>query len=761
MKKNRPSAKSAVAIAAALTLLPMAGAWAQSAANDGTLNLDTVVVTGVAQSGSKMKQSVAVSTVDSESILAAQPQNASDVLTSIPGLMVQSSGGAGNANVSVRGLPISAGGSRYMQFQEDGLPVLLFGDIAFGTPDDFLRVDSTLDRVEAVRGGTGSTLTTNGPGGIVNYISKTGMEQGGSVGLTTGIGYKDERFDFNYGGKLGDKTHYFVGGYFEQGQGPRQDSSSAIEGGQIKGNITQDLDNGFIRFSFKHLADQQPLYMPAPVNISNGQINTVAGIDPRTYTGYSAYMPTDTVVTGSNGSKTNLVNSGLTTNVDSYGVEGEFRLGGGWTLNDKFRTAANSGNWLGFFPGSGVSAAAAHTTYATGPNAGQAYTGQAFQNVAFDVSVNNLGNTTNDTKLYKTFNLEDGAKVTTTAGLFANVQHVNLTWNFNTYLMQATNSNPALLKNSTTNSYGLIGPGFGGCCSRDINATYTTTSPYGVVSYEKGALTLDGSVRFDNQSASGYYNAATESNNAMSYSPSNAVAIDYSVHHTEYSFGANYLLNKDLAVFGRVSSGAAFNADRIMFNGPLSGSTPIPINTVEQYEAGIKLKSGNLSSFITLFDAKTSESNYSATTQIQSANTYDAKGFEIEEGYRLGNFHLRAGLTYTDSKTTAGTNVGEPANRQPKVMYQAGPSYIDDKMDVGFNITGMTKAPEVDETPVVWLPAYTLVNMHANYLVDQHTTVSFGVYNLFNTIAYTEADGLTSARALNGRNARLTLKYAF
>jgi len=214
MKKYRPSAKSAVAIAAALTLLPAAGAWAQSAANDGTLNLDTVVVTGVAQGGSKMKQSIAVSSVDSETIFASQPQNASDVLSSIPGLMVQASGGAGNANASVRGLPISAGGSRYLQFQEDGLPVLLFGDIAFGTPDDFLRVDSTLDRVEAVRGGTGSTLTTNGPGGIVNYISKTGMEQGGSVGLTTGVGYKEARFDFNYGGKLGDKTHYFVGGFF-------------------------------------------------------------------------------------------------------------------------------------------------------------------------------------------------------------------------------------------------------------------------------------------------------------------------------------------------------------------------------------------------------------------------------------------------------------------------------------------------------------------------------------------------------------------
>ena len=761
MKKYRPSAKSAVAIAAALTLLPAAGAWAQSAANDGTLNLDTVVVTGVAQGGSKMKQSIAVSSVDSETIFASQPQNASDVLSSIPGLMVQASGGAGNANASVRGLPISAGGSRYLQFQEDGLPVLLFGDIAFGTPDDFLRVDSTLDRVEAVRGGTGSTLTTNGPGGIVNYISKTGMEQGGSVGLTTGVGYKEARFDFNYGGKLGDKTHYFVGGFFDQGQGPRQNSASAIEGGQIKGNITQELDNGFIRFNFKHLADQSPLYMPAPVSITNGQINTVAGINPRTYTGYSAYMPTDTVVTNSNASKINSSNSGLTTRVDSYGVEGEFRLGNGWTFNDKFRTAANSGNWMGWYPPSGVSAAAAGTTYATGPNAGKAFTGQSFENVAFDVSVNNLGNTTNDAKVYKNFTLDDGAKLTATAGLFTNVQHVNLTWNFNDYLMQATNSNPALLKNSKTNSYGLIGPAFGGCCSRDINATYNTMAPYGVVSYEKGALTLDASVRYDNQTASGYYNAATLSNNAMSYSPSGAVAIDYSVHHTEYSLGANYLIDKDMALFGRVSSGAAFNADRIMFNGPLSGSQAIPINTVDQYEAGIKLKTGNLSSFITLFDTKTSESNYSATTQIQSANKYDAKGFEIEEGYRLGNFHLSAGLTYTNSNTTSGTNKGQPANRQPKVMYQAGPSYINDKFDVGFNIVGMTKAPEVDESPVVWLPAYTLVNMHANYAVDQHTTVSFGVYNLFNTLGYTEADGTTAARALNGRNARLTLKYAF
>jgi len=85
----------------------------------------------VSKATSKLESSVSVSSLTSDQIASNQPQNTSDVLSDIPGLFVQSSGGGGNANVSVRGLPISAGGSRYVQFQEDGLPVLMFGDIAF------------------------------------------------------------------------------------------------------------------------------------------------------------------------------------------------------------------------------------------------------------------------------------------------------------------------------------------------------------------------------------------------------------------------------------------------------------------------------------------------------------------------------------------------------------------------------------------------------------------------------------------------------
>jgi len=280
-KRMNAIVPNAVALACALTVAHMGSAWAQTAANNDTLKLDELVVTGTASGASKMKQSNSISTVGVDQILQAQPTNASDILRTIPGVRAESSGGGGNANVTVRGLPISAGGARYVQFQEDGLPVLLFGDVAFSTPDMFLRADGSLERLEVVRGGSASTLGTNAPGGIINFISKTGEEQGGSMGVTTGLGYDEKRFDFDYSGKLGEKTRFFVGGYANMGQGPRNASANGVQGHQIKANITQDIDNGFVRLNFKTLDDKSPLFMPAPVSIKNGVLSELPGIDPR------------------------------------------------------------------------------------------------------------------------------------------------------------------------------------------------------------------------------------------------------------------------------------------------------------------------------------------------------------------------------------------------------------------------------------------------------------------------------------------------
>jgi hypothetical protein len=37
---------------------------------------------------------------------------------------------------------------KYVQYQEDGLPVLLFGDLNFANSDNFVRADWSLQRID-------------------------------------------------------------------------------------------------------------------------------------------------------------------------------------------------------------------------------------------------------------------------------------------------------------------------------------------------------------------------------------------------------------------------------------------------------------------------------------------------------------------------------------------------------------------------------------------------------------------------------------
>ena len=166
------------------------------------MGLDEVVVTGVVNPKSKLESSVSVTTLDPKTIHQSAPRTTAEIFRTIPGIKAEASAGDGNTNISVRGVPISSGGSRYLQLQEDGLPVLLYGDIAFSTQDQYIRADQTVGRIEAIRGGSAATLTSNGPAGIINFISKTGGVAGGSVTSSFGVNYNSFRTDFEYGAPI-------------------------------------------------------------------------------------------------------------------------------------------------------------------------------------------------------------------------------------------------------------------------------------------------------------------------------------------------------------------------------------------------------------------------------------------------------------------------------------------------------------------------------------------------------------------------------
>jgi catecholate siderophore receptor len=760
--------KASVAAALVAQAAPAAAAADQAAANDG-LKLDTIVITGSSQGRSKMRSSVSISTIEGESVVTATAGSAAEVLRSIPGIRSESSGGESNANVGVRGIPISAGGARYIQFQEDGLPVLQFGDIAFATPDTWIRADVNLDRLEVVRGGSASTLATGAPGGIINFVSKTGQTQGGSISLTKGLDFDQTRIDVGYGGRVGPKTRFWIGGFQRTGDGGRPGADGTESGGQIRGNITQELgNNGFVRLSFKHLDDHSPTFMPTPVKFVNGQIQEIAGLDPRRAAFYNAGWPMDNTLTNANGREVSNIRDGLRAKSDAFGAEVDLDAGGGFRLQNNFRWAKSSGRFVGIFPGDDVAAAPAGTTVASGPGAGSAYSGSKFTAVVFNTKVDDVGLMANDLKVSKKIDLGGGARVTAVGGLYTSQQNLKLTWNFNQYSLSAKEDGAQVL-----NVPGTVNgsPGFGGCCMNFQDSKYTTTAPYAVFNYEAGPLTLDASVRHDKNSASGAYYQTLVGFGGLKdgeqYNLTKPRVIDYSFGRTSYSVGGNFQVSKDLAFFARASDGAAYNADRITFFNAAKlvdgSSTTIPVNKVRQIEGGAKWRSGGLSLFATLFFAKTDEVNVDPTTTpvVVKENQFDSKGLELEGAWRSGDFGINGGVTFTNAKQAD----GRTPKRQAKIVYQLTPTYsLGDSAMIGASIVGTSKSQ--DDGPAgaltITLPAYVAVNAFASYALTQSMTVSVGVNNLFNTIGYTESnDGRGAARSINGRTAKATLKYSF
>ncbi|MCF2909243.1 TonB-dependent receptor [Pseudoalteromonas sp. DL2-H2.2] len=788
----------------ALTLALSPTVWAQQSQDQANAQaqaqneLEKIIVTGVPQRRTVMASSVSVSSISAQQISVATPRTTAEAFRLLPGVRSESTGGEGNANIAVRGLPVAAGGAKFLQLQEDGLPVLQFGDIAFGNADIFMRLDNTVQSIESIRGGSASTAASNAPGGIINFISKTGESESGSIATTLGLDYDEFRTDFEFGTYLSDTVRLHIGGFVRQGEGPRDTGYTGNKGGQVKANLTKEFESGYVRVYLKHLDDRSTGYLPMPM-YANG--DSLPGFDALSDTPHSVLFTQTQGLGANNEVRRGDMRDGMHPQVDSVGVEASFELSNDWKIENRFRVAKVKGTFNAPFPaevGSAQSIAesiageGATLKYANGASAGSQFSDDNLMRIhTFDVEMQDFGSLVNDIKLTK--QLGDTAL---TFGYFASEQAIEMSWLWNSYLLELKGQNAALLDVfaadgtafSDNGLYAYGTPAWGNCCQRNYNTDYSTRAPYLAVSSQVGDLTVDASVRYDSGEASGTYAGAVVSQRDVNADgeiskPEEQVAgidlanpslVDYDWHYTSYSLGANYQLSPTRAVFGRFSEGARANADRLLFgkvNADGSVAKEDAIDEVTQLEFGLKQRLENGSVFATAFYAQTEEQNFEATSQRFFDREYEAHGIELEGVYFVGSFDFRGSLTWTDAEIAKDALspevVGNTPRRQADFIYSLMARYNMAQGAVGLSLLGSTDAYAQDNNALKF-DGYTQVNAFASYDMTDDLSLSLNVNNLFNAVGITEAEegivpdsGIIRARTINGRTTSITVKYQF
>jgi outer membrane receptor protein involved in Fe transport len=742
-----------------------------------------VVVTGVTNPKSALESSISITTLKAKDINNAVPRTTAEIFRTIPGIRSESSGGDGNSNITVRGVPISAGGSRYLLIQEDGLPVLQFGDVAFGTQDQFVRFDNTTSRIEALRGGSASVLASNSPAGILNFISKTGENEGGSLTQTFGLGYKLFRTDFEYGSKITENLFYHVGGFFRTGDGPRATGYTSNNGGQLKASLTKKFEDGHARVYFKFLNDRTAAYMPAPIMVSGTDDNptweSLPNYDALTGTMYTPHLMQDRTIGGDNNILSTNVSDGMRSNSTSIGVDFSKGLGEGFNVNFKARQSFNGGQFTSPFPTGSFSA-------------GNTTMGMHL----FNTTLNNFNNTIADISVSKKveiwkFNL----------GLYKSTQNINMSWNWNSYTMDVNGSKA----NATLTAYGV--PAWGNCCNRNYNTTYDILAPYATIEVAPDAKwNIDLGVRLDKGNVSGQFaggngqtakidmdgNGTIDANEmAVATFSNKSTQVNYNYDLVSFSGGVNYLYSENMAFFARASRGGTAQADRILFDGSINYTNSDDnklkanaVNIVTQFEAGMKSKRDKTTFNATAFYTMTSEgAGYEASTQKTISNDYRSFGLEMDGSTKFSDaFSLKGSLTlnkseisdtrdsFTNNSGNKESYIGKTPRRTPTLMFSLNPNLnFGQGHSFGFTAIGMTSTYAGNENQLT-LPAYIIINPYLNFSVIKNLGLSLAASNIFNALAITESEEgtlgnkssiIARARPFPGRTVSVSLKLNF
>lgn len=775
--------------------------YAQETQQDSikTSSIDQIVITGNSGPKKKIESSTAISTFTAKEIQKQNPISAAALLQRVPGFAVETSGGEVGNNLFARGIP-SAGAYEFVQVQEDGLPVFEDGALQFANADNFFRVDNTVNRLEALRGGSGSIYANNSPGGLINFITKEGTNNfKGTAKLETGT-YGLMRTDLNVGGALiQDKLFFNVGGFYRTDDGIRKTGFKANNGGQIRMNLKYVFDKGYAKIYYKKLDDRNTFYLPIPLTQDGDKLKEYPGFDANygTYS-YRAIGQLSIPQAGGGFFKRDLEN-GIHPKVDVVGAEFKYDLGNNFSVLNKTRYTNINMEYTGMFPAgapqlaSGYAGGLGMSSYQYSfVSTGAIVNPEYIQKLGFWAIDKQMNNFVNDLQFNYKFD-----KGNVTAGFYKSNWKSHQYWNWSNILTTVTDRpqllnlvNPSLNPSDVGYSQTYNGVKDMSFLIRDSQIQGSLNDLYLNLDYNfTDALSFNGGIRYSRDFYKGYgVNTTTANLNnsglttdgthsfATTTADDNMAVLGnkytywyYDISKVSYTMAANYKINRENAVYARFSHGFRSPNEEAYYNNMANLDQIKPVRT-NQLEIGYKYYSRNFDigvipfystlkdlSFTDVFSDGTSENKFANTTNL---------GVEIEGYTRLFNNILEVTFNGTIQnpkyKDFTGRNAdgttfdydGNTVRRMPKFYFNISPAVNITKQwrtYVSMNYYGKRFQNEGNTADNI-LPSFTEFGAGMSY---QLGNIRFAVdgTNIFNTIGITEGD--PRSQTITGTNIRM------
>ena len=743
-----------------------APALAQNAAPQRAI--EEVVVTGTPGGAAmrKLDASFAISTVSAEDIKRKAPSSTADLLKTVPGVWVESSGGVSGANIFVRGFP-SGGDADFVTVALNGLAVYPPPTLSFLENSTLFRVDETIERMEGLRGGPNPVYSNGQVGLTTNFILKEGGPETEGVIKYSTSDFGLQRIDGMVSGELADDFYYMIGGYISSSEGVRQAGFDAEEGNQFTINLTKILDNGKINLFHRATDDHGTWYLPVALQDTGGN---PTGIDAE-YTQVGAANRNVLVpITGPDGM------GGSQTTFESYdmgkgrGWDGsitggsvELDLNHGWTLTDRFSLTSGAANTYGFVPDGPAQTMGSLNGGSAGTNiSGDAVAANALvQRIGPWVVEKDVEAFSNDLSLAKQW---DSYKLT--LGYYASSWEVDEMWSIgNAKYYELRHNGQMISPDSVADAcqdFDQATCGF----KYDVdavgdareNAFYMAAETY------LGPVTLDAGVRAVTRET--HYSVDDGERDGIA-----DLVLDTKEDKVTYTAAANLSLTEDSGVFVRINDGVKFpdfDAYRDFRGDFLAGSDLII--DVTQYELGYKLSKANYSLYATGFYNETKGQPFGnvALNDFARLET-EAMGVELDGSLFWGNFELSLNGTFQSTEIKSGDDSGNKVQRQPDSQVRLSPSYnlqfangvdaiiygtaslIGDRYGDNGNINKLDSYEKFDLGVIV-----NIDNLELQLVAD----------NLTDEMALTESDPRSAGVSANGRyilprNVKFSIAYHF